>query len=53
MTDAEPKVTSAQLLAAKKTGAQSWQAETASGSLKMLPFTAIGEEPYSTYVRVG
>jgi uncharacterized protein len=53
VTDAEPKVTRAQLLAAKKTGAQSWQVETAGGAMKMLPFTAIGEEQYSTYVRVG
>ncbi|HKH98568.1 MAG TPA: beta-L-arabinofuranosidase domain-containing protein [Candidatus Sulfotelmatobacter sp.] len=52
ITDAEPKVTRAQLLAAKKTGAQSWQVETGSGAMKMLPFTAIGEEGYSTYLRV-
>jgi DUF1680 family protein len=53
ITDAEPKVTRAQLLAAKRTGAQSWQVETAGQPLKMLPFTAIGEEQYSTYLRVG
>jgi DUF1680 family protein len=53
VTDSEPKVTRAQLLAAKKNGAQSWQVETAGGAMKMLPFTAIGEEQYSTYVRVG
>ena len=53
ITDAEPKVTRAQLLAAKKAGAQSWQVETASGAVRMLPFTAIGEEEYSTYLRVG
>jgi DUF1680 family protein len=52
ITDAEPKVTRAQLLAAKKNGPQSWQVETASGLVKMLPFTAIGEEQYSTYLRV-
>jgi len=40
------------LLAAKKNGAQSWQVETASGPVKMLPFTEIGEESYSTYLRV-
>jgi uncharacterized protein len=51
--DAEPKVTRAQLLAAKKNGAESWQVETAGGTMKMLPFTEIGDEPYSTYVRVG
>jgi DUF1680 family protein len=52
ITDGEPGVTRAQLLAAKKTGSQSWQVETASGAMKMLPFTAIGDERYSTYVRV-
>jgi DUF1680 family protein len=52
ITETEPKVTRAQLLAATKTGAQSWQVETASGTLKMLPFTSIGEEPFSTYVRI-
>jgi DUF1680 family protein len=52
ITEAEPKVTRAQLLAAKKSGTQSWQVETAGGPLKMLPFTGIGEEPYSTYLRV-
>jgi DUF1680 family protein len=51
ITDAEPKVTRAQLLAAKKVGPQTWQVETASGPLKMLPFTAIAEEQYSTYLR--
>jgi hypothetical protein len=51
ITEAEPKVTRAQLLAAKKSGTQSWQVETAGGPLKMLPFTGIGEEPYTTYVR--
>jgi uncharacterized protein len=53
VTDTEPKVTRAQLLAVKKNGAQSWQVETAGGTMKMLPFTAIGEEQYSTYLRVG
>ena len=52
LTDAEPKVTSAQLLAAKRTGPQDWQVETASGPMKMLPFTGISEEAYSTYVRI-
>jgi DUF1680 family protein len=53
VTDAEPKVTRAQLLAAKKNGVQSWQVDTGGGTMKMLPFTAIGEEQYSTYLRVG
>jgi hypothetical protein len=53
LTDAEPKLTRAQLLAAKKMSAQDWQVDTAAGPMKMLPFTAIGDEPYSTYLRVG
>jgi DUF1680 family protein len=52
ITDMDPKITRAQLLAAKKSGPQSWQVETASGPLKMLPFTEIEKEPYSTYLRV-
>ena len=52
VTDADPGVTRAQMLAVKKTDAQSWQVETADGPMKMLPFTAIGDEPYSTYLRV-
>jgi hypothetical protein len=52
ITDSDPKVTRAQLLAAKNTGAQSWQVETAGETMKMLPFTAIGEEQYCTYLRI-
>lgn len=52
ITEADPRVTRAQLLAARKIGAESWQVETASGPMKMLPFTRIQDEKYSTYVRV-
>jgi len=52
VTDVQPAITHAQLLGAKRTGAQSWQVETAGRPVKMLPFTAIGEEQYSTYLRV-
>jgi hypothetical protein len=53
MTEGEPTVTSARLLAAKKTGPQAWEVATQTGAVKMLPFIAIGEEQYSTYLRVG
>jgi DUF1680 family protein len=53
ITKSEPAVTSASLLAAKKTAPQAWEVATQTGALKMLPFTAIGEEQYSTYLRVG
>ena len=52
ITGSQPAITRAQLLAAKKTGAQSWQVEAAGGPVKMLPFTAIGDEGYTTYIRV-
>jgi hypothetical protein len=50
ITDSQPVVTSEQLLAAKKIGQQNWIVETETGPLKMLPFTAIEDEQYSTYV---
>ena len=52
VTDREPRVTRAQMLAVNRTDAQNWQVETADGPMRMLPFTAIGDEPYSTYLRV-
>jgi DUF1680 family protein len=51
ITDAQPAVTKAQLLAVKKTGTRSWQVETGAGAMKMLPFTEIQYEEYSTYLR--
>ena len=50
--DSSPDVTADQLLAAKKAGAQKWVTESASGKIHFLPFTAIEDETYATYVRV-
>ncbi|MBS0388803.1 MAG: glycoside hydrolase family 127 protein, partial [Proteobacteria bacterium] len=50
ITDKRPVVTARQLLAAKRTAKESWQVGTASGPMTMLPFSAIGEQQYSTYV---
>lgn len=52
ITNKAPAVMGAQLLAAKKIAPQKWQAETAGGPMILLPFTAIGDEQYSTYLRV-
>lgn len=52
MTDTAQTITKTQLLAAKKVGPQKWQAATATGPLDFLPFTAIADEPYTTYVNV-
>ena len=49
--DSQPAVTKAQLLAAKRTGTRNWQVETGAGAMKMLPFTEIQDEEYSTYLR--
>ncbi|HEX3469718.1 MAG TPA: beta-L-arabinofuranosidase domain-containing protein, partial [Silvibacterium sp.] len=55
VTEESPKVTRQQLLAASPVsatdpGKASWQAQTASGSLRFLPFTAIADERYTTYM---
>ena len=50
ITEAAPLVTTQQLLAAKKTGQRSWQVETATRPMTMLPFTVITDQQYSTYV---
>ena len=52
ITDLAPAVTARQLLAARKTGPQLWQVEAAGGKLSLLPFTAIEDQPYSTYLSV-
>jgi hypothetical protein len=41
-----------QLLAAKKTAVNRWQAATAYGHLTMSPFFAFDDEPYTTYLKV-
>ena len=52
ITDGAPKVTREQLLAAAKSGERSWRVATAGAPLKMLPFTSITDEAYSTYLVV-
>ena len=52
VTDAQPVLTRADLLAAKRVDQQSWQVKPAGEPMKMLPFTNIGDEQYTTYQRV-
>ena len=52
VTDTQRVLTRADLLAAKRMDQRSWQVRTASAPIKMLPFTDIGKEQYSTYVRI-
>jgi DUF1680 family protein len=44
--------TRSQLLATKSSAPGRWQTDTAEGPLTFLPFTAIGDEPYSTYLKL-
>jgi len=39
------------LLAAKRVDSRSWQVQSASGVIRMIPFTEIGDEQYATYLR--
>jgi uncharacterized protein len=50
--DTRAMITRQQLLAARSIAPHKWQAETASGALTLLPFTAISDEQYSTYLVV-
>jgi uncharacterized protein len=50
ITGVAPALTARQLLSAKKTGREAWQVETGRGQMDLLPFTAIGDQQYSTYV---
>jgi uncharacterized protein len=49
ITTTRPASTRAALLKASRVDQRTWQINTASGPIKMLPFTEINEEQYSTY----
>jgi len=46
------RVKKEELLSAKKVGPQEWEVHTSQGTILMLPFTAITDEPYTTYLKV-
>jgi len=52
ITDTPPVVRAQQLLAARKSGLESWQVDTGGGALSLLPFTAIADQQYATYLNV-
>jgi hypothetical protein len=52
VTENAPVVTRAQLLGAARLPKAGWQVSTANGPLKLLPFTAIEDEAYTTYLNV-
>ena len=48
----QPKVTRAELLAAKRASERQWQVIATDGPMTMLPFTWMGSRSYTTYLRV-
>jgi DUF1680 family protein len=52
ISPASGKITRQQLLQATNTGPGKWQVETASTPMTMLPFTAIDDQQYSTYLNI-
>ena len=52
ITDDQPKLTRGQLLGAQRIGGRTWQIKSSSSSIKLLPFTDIGDEQYSTYLNL-
>ena len=52
ITNSQPSVTRGDLLVAGRVEQRNWQVSTASAPLRLLPFTDIGDEQYSTYLRI-
>jgi DUF1680 family protein len=52
INDSAAAISRKQLLAAIKTAKREWTVQTESASVKMLPFTEISDQPYSTYLNV-
>jgi DUF1680 family protein len=50
---APPRAARQQLLSATQTGKRVWDLPGTHGSMRFLPFVAIDQEPYSTYLQVG
>ena len=51
--ESQPTVTRAQLLAVKKMVPEVWHVGLDNGVMKLMPFTAIEDQAYTTYLRVG
>jgi uncharacterized protein len=47
-----PPITRQQLLAATRMSERQWQASSAGGPVNLLPFTSVGDQPYTTYLQV-
>jgi uncharacterized protein len=52
LTEASPTLRGSDLLAAKRADLSSWEVRTSDSPLKLVPFAAIREEQYATYLNV-
>lgn len=50
--DPAPQLRREQLLSARRVSERQWQVPAAGGPVTLLPFTSIGDRPYTTYLRV-
>lgn len=50
--ESQPAVTKSQLLAAKNMAQGLWHIPTPNSPMKMVTFTTLGDQPYTTYLRV-
>ena len=51
ITDKQPALTRSQVLTASKSSPNEWRVNSENGSLLLMPFSAITEQTYSTYLR--
>lgn len=47
-----PDIARRELLAAKRISQRQWQADSTTGPVTLLPFTSIGDRPYTAYMKV-
>lgn len=48
-----PKLTREQMLGARRVSERQWEANAMNGPVKLLPFTSLGDQPYTTYLNLG
>ena len=51
-TKEQPVLTREQLLSARRTGSAEWMIDTGEESLRLVPFTEIGDAAYTTYLKL-
>jgi hypothetical protein len=47
-----PVLSRSALLNVTRSGASEWRADAAAGPISLMPFTALGDRPYTTYLDI-